>query len=170
MLSVNGSPLANPLTLDLNGWLSRVAEVDSDIEHDTSTSTAATEAKKAHKRTNSIIVRSTSQNSVNANGLHSRTNSQSSVAFSSGQASHSRLNSRDGFVPVRSTLSSESSHSLAAVVAVPTKDGHMLEFNPFETTPGEIDALEGISDGAKKQAKQDIARLVMQAVERWKIT
>ena len=45
-----------------------------------------------------------------------------------------------------------------------------LEFNPFETTPGEIDALEGISEAAKKQAKEDIARLVMQAVERWKIT
>jgi len=56
------------------------------------------------------------------------------------------------------------------MVAVPTKDGHVLEFDPLHTTPAEIDALEGITDSAKKQARADIARLVMQAVELWKIS
>lgn len=189
MLSVNGSPLANPLALDLNGWLNRVMETETEDGIDGTLGVPA----GARKRTNSIIVRSTSQQGMNgANGdggdPHSRSNSQASVF-----QGHSRSNSRvNGFVPTRGAQASSSSipptshsqpqtqeaspdtnnvrtPSLAAVVAVPTQDGHLLEFNPFETSPGEIDALEGISDSAKHQAKQDIARLVMQAVERWKI-
>lgn len=158
MLSVNGSPLANPLSLDLTGWLSRVAETESDVETEN-----VPHSQKGLRRTNSIIVRPPSQN-----GPHSRANSQNSTVFPP-QGAHSRLNSREGFVPTRSTQSQDSTHGVSAVVAVPTKDGHMLEFNPFQITPGEIDALDGISDAAKKQAKQDIARLVMQAVERWNI-
>lgn len=193
MLSVNGSPLANPLALDLNGWLSRVMETESEDEGDGKQD----DPVGARKRTNSIIVRSTSQQGMNGHGgtngngvdLRSRTNSQTSVI-----QGHSRSNSRvNGFIPTRGAQTSSSyipptSHSqprtqettpetsnvrtpsLAALVAVPTQDGHLLEFNPFETSPGEIDALEGISDAAKHQAKHDIARLVMQAVERWKIT
>ncbi|KAF7796267.1 hypothetical protein EIP86_007441 [Pleurotus ostreatoroseus] len=191
MLSVNGSPLANPLALDLNGWLSRVMETESEDEHDGKPTAPA----GARKRTNSIIIRSTSQQGMNGHdgtagnkGPHSRTNSQTSIV-----QGHSRSNSRaNGFVPTRNAQGSSTSTpplshsqpqthestpetsavstpSLAALVAVPTQDGHLLEFNPFETSPDEIDALEGISDTAKQQAKQDIARLVMQAVQRWSI-
>ena len=160
MLSVNGSPLANPLSLDLSGWLSRVAETEGEADGEN-----ATADSKKPKRSTSIIVRPASQNGQHG-GAHSRANSQNNTAHPTPGA-HSRLNSREGFVPTRSTQHLDA--SLAAVVAVPTKDGHTLEFNPFQTTPGEIDALEGISDAAKKQAKQDIGRLVMQAVERWTV-
>lgn len=173
MLSANGSPLANPLSLDLSGWLSKVTEVDGEEGGGSEHSVSKANRNRTHTRTNSIIVRSTS-----SNGLHSRTNSQTTIVVASQSQSNPRTN---GFIPTRTpratppqedTTLTDLGHSfpsLTALVAVPTQDGHLLEFNPFETTPGEIDALEGISDGAKRQAKEDMARLVMQAVERWKI-
>ena len=56
-----------------------------------------------------------------------------------------------------------------ALVTIPTKDGHLLEFDPLQTSPGTLDALEGITDSAKKQAKEDMARLVQTAMAKWKI-
>ena len=98
MLSVNGSPLANPLTLDLSGWLSKVTETDDEAGKD---QTVHLDSKRGHKRTNSIMVRSTSQNGTGS-GAHSRTNSQNGAAFPP-QGTHSRTNSRaPGFVPTRS--------------------------------------------------------------------
>lgn len=164
MLSVNGSPLANPYQLGLGfpSWMTNSQEGNTN------------DGTKGHKRTNSIIVRTASNN-----GLHSRSNSQSSIAPPS-QPSQPGTN---GFVPVRkhSATSSQPDHQPsegsdsaalpgpAALVSVLTKDGHILEFDPFHTSPEEIDGLEGISDSAKKQAKEDISRMVMQAVERWKL-
>ena len=55
-------------------------------------------------------------------------------------------------------------------MSVQTRDGHVLEFNPLQTSPEELDALEGITDSAKKQAKEDMARMVQLAVERWKLS
>ncbi|TCD70906.1 hypothetical protein EIP91_001215 [Steccherinum ochraceum] len=169
MLSVNGSPLANPYQLNMGfaGWLSAENTTNGDGKG----------AHRGHQRTNSIIVRSASGSQT-----HTRTNSQAGRV----ESSHSRSNSHTtngGFVPNR-IKSPEETHenpktptrptlslpSAAAMVAVPTKDGHVLEFDPLHTTPAEIDALEGITDSAKKQARADIARLVMQAVELWKIT
>lgn len=60
--------------------------------------------------------------------------------------------------------------SFSALVSVQTRDGHVLEFNPLKTSPEELDALEGITDSAKKQAKEDMARLVQGALERWKLS
>ncbi|KAL4251803.1 hypothetical protein ABKN59_004639 [Abortiporus biennis] len=190
MLSVNGSPLANPYQLGFGfaGWLSGVPEGgDTD---DTDTDTGGGDKLRPmhmHKRTNSIVVRSVSSSSVASSsrppqtlGAHSRSASQASI-----MASHSRSNSNhnntNGFVPARVKDSKppveetnpfllQPAPKAAALVSVPTHDGHILEFDPLHTSPAEIDALEGISESAKKQAKDDIARLVMQAVERWKLT
>ena len=52
---------------------------------------------------------------------------------------------------------------------IPTKDGLLLEFDPLMTTPAELDALDGISESAKKQAKEDMTRLVQMALAKWKI-
>ena len=56
MLSVNGSPLANPYQLGVGfaGWLSAVPEMLLDGSGD------GKNGQKTHKRTNSIIVRSAS--------------------------------------------------------------------------------------------------------------
>lgn len=194
MLSINGSPLANPLKLglDLNGWLSKVVETGSKGD-----------SSNDHHRTNSIVVRTTStSSSVDASGpSYQRTNSQTSVFGPSQGAqstSHSRTNSASNlngrpnhsFVPTRSGTSSQSASQpteprtsspspsprlpslsipLTALVAVSTADGHLLEFDPFQTSPGEIDALD-ISDSAKQQTKEDMRKLVAQAMDRWKIS
>jgi hypothetical protein len=59
--------------------------------------------------------------------------------------------------------------SFSALVAIPTKDGHLLEFDPLQTSPGGLEALEGITDSAKKQARMEMGRLVQAAVDKWKI-
>jgi hypothetical protein len=175
MLSVNGSPLANPLKagLDLTGWLSRVVE----------TGKLDSELPAGHCRTNSIVVRTATTTAQQANSdaapSHSRTNSASTrpnqgFVPTRGGASSSSSRSQDPPAsqpsPPPSPTSPSPSPALAALVAVPTADGHLLEFDPFQTSPGEIDALEDISADAKKQAKEDMRRLVLQAMERWKVT
>lgn len=99
-------------------------------------------------------------------GLHPRSQSQMSMhttttARSSAQSQHLELNR-----PATPTPAPKS----AAKVAITTNDGHMLEFDPLQTSPGSIDALEGITDSAKKQAKIDMSRLVSAAMEKWKVS
>lgn len=170
MVSLNGSPLANPLRfgLDLSGWLSKVVEAGADGDE-----------QKERQRSNSIIVRTAnldrpaSQASTAQSTSHSRPNSATSI-----RPNHSFVPARGGQPPQSQSHSSSPPPSpktplmplaLAAVVAVPTADGHLLEFDPFQTSPDEIDALQDISDSAKQQAKGDMRRLVAQAMERWKI-
>lgn len=162
MLSVNGSPLANPLSLDLSGWLSRHRAIDND-EPDSLRNKGV--GPQERKRTASIVVRSASFTSnAGAASSHSRVD-VSSTAAGTGKAGvparSNGLDAKGSFEPI--------SMSLAAVVSVPTADGHLLEFDPFHTSPSEIDALEGISSSAKMKAKEDMRSLVRQAAERWRI-
>ncbi|KAI0689072.1 hypothetical protein BC835DRAFT_279826 [Cytidiella melzeri] len=159
MLSVNGSPIANPLNLDLSTWLSRNRELDNDEPE--SMRGKAGQGAQGHNRATSIVVRSTSS-STYPGSSHLRSNSNSAVPHMNGKFS--------GFVPTRSTPKPDAAEKpVAALVSVPTADGHLLEFDPFRTSPGEIDALEGITHSAKKKAKDDMRSLVKQAVERWRI-
>jgi len=95
---------------------------------------------------------SNSTNGLNHQAGHSRTNSQSQTQL------HSRSD----------VVASNSGH-VAARVAVPTRDGHLLEFNPLLTSPAALDKLEGITDSAKKQAKEDMSKLVQAAVAKWNV-
>ncbi|KAJ7288397.1 hypothetical protein C8J57DRAFT_1280087 [Mycena rebaudengoi] len=54
-------------------------------------------------------------------------------------------------------------------ITLSTTDGHVLDFDALQTSPGEIDALEGISDSAKKQAREEMRMLVRAAVNKWTI-
>ncbi|KAK7048303.1 Nbl1-Borealin-N domain-containing protein [Favolaschia claudopus] len=54
-------------------------------------------------------------------------------------------------------------------ITLATKDGHLLAFDALQTSPGELDALEGISDSAKKQAREEMRMLVRAAVDKWQI-
>ena len=65
---------------------------------------------------------------------------------------------------------SPSKSSISAVIRVPTKDGHVLEFDPFLTSPSRLDSLEGITGSAKKQAKEEMSKLVQSALNKWKIS
>lgn len=54
-------------------------------------------------------------------------------------------------------------------VTVPTVDGFFLEFNPLLVSPGALNGLEGITEDAKKQAREEMVRLVKEAVNKWTI-
>ncbi|KAF9468580.1 hypothetical protein BDZ94DRAFT_1279669 [Collybia nuda] len=210
MLSVNGSPLANPYEFGL-GWFKGVemAEQDTDIEDreepDTGKSNGLAKPKTLkHSKSNIVIRRDPSVAfPPTLKGLHSRTNSQASILTGSSQHTssfHSRESSQTLQFPLSqpevqtqpnypSQFSSshsqpllDKSHfdpyttpkpthtrSFSALVAIPTKDGHLLEFDPLQTSPGALDALEGITDSAKKQARAEMGRLVQAAVDKWKI-
>ena len=125
------------------------------------------------------------------NGFHSRTTSQTSFYTASSQAASSsssslsgessfNSHSQTGFsgfrFPAPPTPNNQTTprplphlRSFSALVAIPTKDGHLLEFDPLQTSPGALSALEGITDSAKKQARVEMGRLVQAAVDKWKI-
>ena len=58
---------------------------------------------------------------------------------------------------------------LAPLIIIPTVDGHLLEFDPFSTTPAEIDSLEGVSDHAKKMAKEEVVAFISSQMAKWTI-
>ncbi|TFK40579.1 hypothetical protein BDQ12DRAFT_704175 [Crucibulum laeve] len=191
MLSVNGSPLANPYEFGL-GWF-RGVEMgetdDSDIQEDFDQGGVP----RTLKRTKSSIIIRRDPSVAMSSGLHSRTVSQTSFYTASSQTAsslHSRDNSQSHApivpqgqmhpafrFPSQPQLPSDATprppqkhtRSFSAMVAIPTKDGHVIEFDPLQTSPGALDALEGITDSAKKQARMEMGRLVQAAVDKWKI-
>lgn len=185
MMSVNGSPLANPLQLGLNGYLKTVTESDDDgpgeMDGSETEGPCYPHALQTLKKKSSIIIRSSSSSHFSQGG-HSRTNSQSSLTQSqASRPGHSRNVSRtetNGFKPNRNNHPPNGERSsgpapllsLSAFVSVPTNDGLILEFDPLRTSPGEIDALEGISESAKQQAKEDLAHMIRTAMDRWRIS
>ncbi|KAH9924260.1 uncharacterized protein BXZ73DRAFT_50616 [Epithele typhae] len=179
MLSVNGSPLANPYELDLNNWFSAIVngdEPEGGARGDTSKKTAGARTLKTQR---SILIRTASGSSSlqagsSSFGSHSRSTSRASTLVGS-QSESSQP--KDGGARKGSIASEQTADDpfaappvFAALVSVQTKDGHVLEFNPLQTSPEELDALEGITDSAKKQAKVDMGRMVQMAVERWKLS
>jgi hypothetical protein len=131
--------------------------------------------------------------STHTDGTHSRTDSQLSFYTASSRttsSTHSQENSQSSQLPAPPTANlgafrfpssqpinnSDSTprrnahtRSFSAVVAIPTKDGRVLEFDPLQTSPGSLDALEGISDSAKKHAKVEMGKLIQATVDKWKI-
>jgi hypothetical protein len=180
MLSVNGSPLANPYELGLE-WFAEGGDADDDAG-DASADGAEGGSERdmdRRKRAKSIIVRRDPSFSLQSapipmsNGLHSRTTSQSSLFPSSSQSQSSQPFNPHS-TPSRPTTNGTTrlparTGAVTALVTIPTKDGHLLEFDPLQTSPGTLDALEGISDSAKKQAREEMVRLVQAAVNMWKI-
>ncbi|PPQ65846.1 hypothetical protein CVT26_000780 [Gymnopilus dilepis] len=199
MLSVNGSPLANPYEFGL-GWFKGIEMAHMDTEEEDSAdehlANKGPSGARTLKRTKSnIVIRRDPSSMLSTNGLHSRTDSQASFYTASSQtttsssSSHSRENSQASMAnTTRTNLESfrfpsnkqdsieatprplpSHTRSFSALVAIPTKDGHLLEFDPLQTSPRALDALEGISDSAKKQAKIEMGRLIQAAVDKWTI-
>ena len=157
MLSLNGSPLANPYELGLE-WL---AEEDTGEGGEKDVP-----ARPMLRRTASNIIIRRDPSSVVAsasdtsNGLnHHRVERSRSNGNLQSQTQPQLVQSRSDSHPA----------SMAARVAVPTRDGHLLEFDPLLTSPGALDKLEGITDSAKKQAKDDMSKLVKAAVAKWTV-
>jgi hypothetical protein len=160
MLSINGSPLANPFELGLE-WL---AEGGDTVEGDGS-------SKPVLRRTASNIVIRRDPSFVVANNTSGALNQHQHQQHRTGR---SRSNSQsqphsDSRPPAGGIAASNSAGHMAARVAVPTRDGHLLEFDPLLTSPGALDMLEGLTDSAKKQAKEDMSKLVQAAVAKWTV-
>ena len=146
MLSVNGSPLANPYTLGL-GWFAGDA---IDEEGEPKGKGKAKEAPKTLRRVNSIIVRS-----------------QPSTDSAQTARTRTQVRTQPQPEPVPPPLAP--SGSASALVSIPTQDGHLLEFDPLMTSPRALEKLIGITDSAKKHAKEEMTRLVKEAVRKWVI-
>ncbi|KAF7978494.1 hypothetical protein HWV62_45641 [Athelia sp. TMB] len=173
MLSINGSPLANPYDLGLE-WFAEGGDDDLLSADDV----VAQEGTLQKKRSSIMVRRDPSFALPPRNGLHSRTTSQSSLFSTSSQtqppSQPSQAPALEGqFATPRAAPRglhlARAASTTMALVTIPTKDGHLLEFDPLQTSPGTLDALEGITDSAKKQAKEDMARLVQTAMAKWKI-
>jgi len=161
LLSLNGSPLANPFEMGMS-WFQRMGNGDADEK---------SSGRANGKRANPIFVRRDPSFAVGStNGFHPHTSSQSSQG-----TGRSRGNSRSRSKPPPSPPPQPDDIEDpplrapgAAFVAIPTKDGNLLEFDPLMTSPTSLNALEGISDSAKKQAREDMSRLIQAAVDKWK--
>ena len=158
MLSLNGSPLANPYELGLE-WL---AEEDTGEGGEKDVPARPMLRRTASniiiRRDPSSVVASASDTSNGLNHHHRVERSRSNGNLQS-QTQPQLVQSRSDSHPA----------SMAARVAVPTRDGHLLEFDPLLTSPGALDKLEGITDSAKKQAKDDMSKLVQAAVAKWTV-
>ena len=176
---MNGSPLANPYELGI-GWLPDVEEEGGDSEG-TMQQVGNGEAVKGKgmKRANSILIRrdpsfmTSTSSKPPSSGFHSRTNSQTTM-FSSVAKSHSRTQSQASNASQQSekyqTPVQQRFPTVGQVqVTVPTKDGFFLQFNPLTVSPGALEELEGITDSAKKQAREDMSNLVQEAVHKWSV-
>ncbi|KAG1732065.1 hypothetical protein EDB19DRAFT_1735587 [Suillus lakei] len=195
MLSLNGSPLANPYKLGLE-WFATEEEEEGVDDMDVKPKGKGkgkemqvdTQGEgKTLRRVNSIVIRrdpsvslvpSSSQPTFSQS--HSRANSQTQHHNRMQSRSNSRAAARvpepqahkpatPSLLPSSSLSSLPSSSSARAVVAISTSDGHVLEFDPLQTSPRALDALVGITDSAKKQAREDMGRLVQAAVSKWSI-
>ncbi|KAJ3910681.1 hypothetical protein F5879DRAFT_4856 [Lentinula edodes] len=163
MLSLNGSPLANPF------WTDGLLPPDSRSSGDMG-------EPRTLKRTQSNI--SIRRDPSFVSGLPPRADSQSSFYPGTSSKPHSRNNS-DATLAESTTgpysglpkTSFETPYAPTKkyMVTISTKDGHILEFDPLQTSPKALDALEGITDSAKKQAREEMGRLVEAAVDKWKI-
>ena len=170
MLSINGSPLANPYELGLE-WL---AESDTEEEGRGAGAgaggTGDVPARMTLRRTASNIIIRTDPSSfvvASAKNTSNNPNNNHQAAARSRNDSNS-LQTQPQLVRSRSVASNQGGH-MAARVAFPTRDGHLLEFDPLLTSPGALDKLEGITDSAKKQAKEDMSKLVQAAVAKWTV-
>jgi len=183
MLSVNGSPLANPYDLGMGWFRTRgdIVENGNDGEVDIRNGKPRQSKERTVKNANRILVRHDSsfvvESSGTTNGFHFRTDSQTSFA-SSHAAGLSQTNSQTSLYAQTHPSQSKTSQldpttdpplPGSALVAIPTKDGHLLEFDPLLTSPRALDALEGITNSSKKQAREDMGRLVQAAVDKWKM-
>ncbi|KAG5642673.1 hypothetical protein DXG03_002357 [Asterophora parasitica] len=200
MLSVNGSPLANPYEFGM-GWLKGMEMVDADADNDGEDSNGLAGPRTLKRTKSSIMIRRDPSVAFPKHldgGLHSRTNSQASMYTAASQPSSSTHSRENSLQPHPHSQPMQPSHpmytsqlptshsqpnpltttprpirthtrSFSALVAIPTKDGHLLEFDPLTTSPRALDALEGITDSAKKQARVEMARLVQATMDKWKI-
>jgi len=119
------------------------------------------------RRVNSITIR----RQPSSADFHSRSDPPAVRTPPRGQ--HSRLEHPEPTHPLGPTptgsLPARQPPSAQVHVTVPTVDGFFLEFNPLLVSPGTLNDLQGITEDAKKQAREEMVRLVKEAVSKWTI-
>ncbi|KAF8710803.1 Nbl1 / Borealin N terminal, partial [Rhizoctonia solani] len=179
MLSINGSPLANPLDPDYD-----VAH-DDRLNLDSGKGRRSPKAKPNHlsKQGSSIRVRPNNSRSTTSLAIRHPSASSTStlVSYDIPSSTSSTLNSQHSAKHLTSAPSTSQSQldiprtpskirrTASALVMLPTTSGEVLELDPLVASPGAVDALEGISDSAKKMAKEEMVRFVTEAVAKWNV-
>lgn len=118
------------------------------------------------RRVNSITVR----RQPSSLDFHSRANQQATHTPPPRQ--HPHLKDPGSTHPTDSTTAGpppQQPFPAQVHVTVPTVDGFFLEFNPLLVSPGALNELEGITEDAKKHAREEMVRLVKEAVSKWTI-
>ncbi|KZS93213.1 hypothetical protein SISNIDRAFT_486128 [Sistotremastrum niveocremeum HHB9708] len=127
LMSINGSPLANPYDLQLSA--------EDDLDDQLLDDQPDSPTRKPRNRASSIVVR------------------------------------REPSVFVADTGKPRPiSGPPKAFISISTKDGHAIEFDPLVTSPHEIESLEGITDSAKKAARDEVMRFMSSQMEKWTIS
>ncbi len=194
MLSVNGSPLANPYEFGL-GWFKGVEMAQMDSEEGSYDASGSQGDARTLKRTkSSIIIRRDPSIAFSQNGLQSRADSQTSFYTATSQSqvtssSHSRENSQN------QPLGPQPQTGLAAfrfLLRWPmSKQHHVLQLNTparsLRLWPSRqrmaifwsstlckhhqalLMPLKGFQNSAKKQAKAEMGRLIQATVDKWRI-
>ncbi|KAF9778670.1 hypothetical protein BJ322DRAFT_482112 [Thelephora terrestris] len=122
------------------------------------------------RRVNSITIRRQPSSLDFHSNFHPRPNQQATRTPPSRQPSH--LKDTRSTHPVDPTAAGPPQQQPLPAqvhVTVPTVDGFFLEFNPLLVSPGALNELEGITDDAKKHAREEMVRLVKEAVSKWTI-
>ncbi|CAE6478395.1 unnamed protein product [Rhizoctonia solani] len=179
MLSVNGSPLANPLDPDYD------AAQDDHPQLDGGKPARSPKPKPNHLSKDGSSIRIRPKNSRSATSFAIRHPSASStstlVSYDIPSSTSSTLNSQHSAKQLPSGPStsqlqldvprtpSRIRRTASALVILPTTSGEVLELDPLVASPGAVDALEGISDSAKKMAKEEMVRFVTEAVAKWNV-
>jgi len=118
------------------------------------------------RRVNSITVR----RQPSSIDFHSRPNPTAALAPPDEHSSLEHLAPARPLVPPATGLLPTRQPFPAQVqVTVPTLDGFFLEFNPLLVSPSALNELEGITEDAKKQAREEMVRLVKEAASKWSI-
>ncbi|KAJ7780583.1 hypothetical protein DFH07DRAFT_435710 [Mycena maculata] len=197
MLSVNGSPIANPYDVwqdapeggpDQARTLKRTKS-NITIQRDPSFSLAVTGSPSSrplsraasqsslasHHPSSSSLSSMSGNTTMHAQPaplahphLHAHTKSQTQFLQFKFPQSHSQPAEPTETSAARRPFTHSRSQSTLPIT-LSTTDGHLLAFDALQTSPGELDALEGISDSAKKQAREEMRMLVRAAVDKWTI-
>ncbi|KAJ7212166.1 hypothetical protein GGX14DRAFT_447778 [Mycena pura] len=188
MLSLNGSPIANPYHIwqgndDGGRGTLRRTKSNITVQRDPSSMLATGVGSDIHSRT-------ASQSSSQMHQYSSSSSFDGGTAVQPthpalqhhAQSHHAPTKSQTQFLQFKFPQLSESqaagstrrplAHTRSQStlpVTLSTKDGHLLAFDALQTSPGQIDALEGISNSAKKQAREEMRVLVQAAVDKWTI-
>ncbi|CAE6423661.1 unnamed protein product [Rhizoctonia solani] len=179
MLSINGSPLANPLDPDYD------AAQDDQLDLGSGKGVRSPKAKPKHlsKQGSSIRIRPNNSRSTTSLAIRHPSASSTStlVSYDIPSSTSSTLNSQHSTKHLTSVPSTSQSQldvprtpsrirrTASALVMLPTTSGEVLELDPLVASPGAVDALEGISDSAKKMAKEEMVRFVTEAVAKWNV-